>query len=90
MDDGTEATARLFAEVIALRIVTQRLAAHMGNAFGDMNGFLASEHEMALGDLSRMEVNDVDPSRSIAIREMAESVLDRMYTVMRSGEPPAG
>jgi hypothetical protein len=89
MNDGPDATARLFAEVLALRIVTQRLAAHMGAAFGDMNRFLRSEHGMALGDLSRTEINDVDPERAQAIREMAESVVDRMYTVMRQGDPPS-
>lgn len=86
--DGTEATERLFAEVIALRLVTQRLAAQLGTAFGDMTGFLAHEHAGALDDLTRFEINDQAPDRRERIRARAESVIDQIYSVMREGEPP--
>lgn len=77
--DGTEATKRLFAEAIALRIVTQRLVIQLGHSFGDVAGFVAHEHKEALQSLESYEVNDADPKRAAAIRELAGAVIDQIY-----------
>lgn len=77
--DGTEATKRLFAEVIALRIVAQRLTIQLGLVHGDVLGFVAHEHEAALQAIQSYELNDTNPERAAAIRELAGAVIDQIY-----------
>lgn len=85
--DGPPATARLFAEVIALRLVLQRVNAHIGQVMGDMPRYLQDEHKAALDDLSRMQIADDNPERAAEILMMSESVIDQIYGVMREGKP---
>lgn len=80
---------RIFGEIIALRLVTQRLLAQLASKTGDFEGTLTKELEAVMEDLKRMDINDADPKRAERIRMHAESVLDQMHTNMRKGRPPS-
>ena len=77
------ATGKLFGEVIALRIVLQRLLAQLAAQTEDFEATLRHEHIAALDDLSRMKAVDDDADRAQAILMHAEQVIDQMHTIMR-------
>ena len=75
------------AEVLALRVVTQRLLFQLAAQSGDPHDILRYEHQAALADLARMEFPGLAPERREAVLAHAESVLDAIHTAMRPAEP---
>ena len=75
----------LYGEVAALRVVVERLLAHMAFKAGDVVGVTRREHEQALEQLSRIEFFGGAPSdRMEAVRAHAEAVLDQIHTIAGS------
>jgi hypothetical protein len=70
----------LVAEVVALRIVTKRLLARLGQASGDPEGFVRREHAQAMGDIERFSLEGAPPELILAVRGRAEQVLDELHT----------
>lgn len=88
MADELNEAGKLFGEVIALRIVLQRVLAQLAAQSGNFDAVIRLEHEAALGDLSRMQISDDRAGRGELIRMHAERVIDEMHSVMQQGRPP--
>ena len=84
--NALDTNGKLFGEVIALRIVLQRVLAQMASQTNSFDEVLKAEHSAALSDLAQMEINDDVPARAELIRMHAERVIDQMHTAMRQGK----
>ena len=88
MSMSQETSEQLFAEIVALRLVLQRVNGRLATFHPDgFKAYMKEEIEAAHGDLRRMQINDTDPQRAINIRLKAEAVIDQMYGNMREGSP---
>lgn len=87
-NDDLGTTEMLFGEVIALRIVLQRLLGQLAAQSGHFDAVMQLEHAAALDDLTRMKIANDRPGRGELIRMHAERVIDEMHSVMSQGRPP--
>lgn len=82
-------TGRLFAQLIALRLVVQDILNRQASEAPDRNTFLRTTHAGVHDDLTRFIITNGDPARNAKIVAFADAAIDEIFAPLREGPPPA-